>query len=125
MFSPDAQRLLVVGGDAVAVLDAASRAEQQRLTIPAVMAAALSPKGTFLITFQRPSKDESGQGELVQVLDRRAGPAAGGASGRRCACSNRLPPWCVLSCAPAVLRVHPAQLSMTPAFRARPPHVCS
>ncbi|PRW44612.1 eukaryotic translation initiation factor eIF2A family [Chlorella sorokiniana] len=63
VFSPDAQRLLVVGGDAVAVLDAASRAEQQRLAIPAVMAAALSPKGTFLITFQRPSKDESGQAD--------------------------------------------------------------
>ena len=66
MFSPDAQRLLVVGGDAVAVLDASSRAEQQRLAIPAVMAAALSPKGTFLITFQRPSKDESGQGEALR-----------------------------------------------------------
>lgn len=62
MFTPDATALLAVGGDAVAVLDASSRQQLQRLDIPAVMAAALSPKGTFLITFQRPSKDESGQG---------------------------------------------------------------
>ncbi len=62
MFTPDAARLLAVGGDAVTVLDASSRQQLQRLDIPAVMAAALSPKGTYLITFQRPSKDESGQG---------------------------------------------------------------
>ncbi|KAL4428252.1 hypothetical protein ABPG75_002341 [Micractinium tetrahymenae] len=61
VFTPDATRLLAVGGDAVTVLDASSRQQLQRLDIPAVMAAALSPKGTFMITFQRPSKDESGQ----------------------------------------------------------------
>lgn len=62
MFTPDATRLLVVGGDVVAVLDAASRAEQQRLSIPAVMAAALSPQGTYMVTFQRPTKNDSGAG---------------------------------------------------------------
>ncbi|PSC70931.1 eukaryotic translation initiation factor eIF2A family [Micractinium conductrix] len=60
VFTPDATRLLVVGGDVVAVLDAASRAEQQRLSIPAVMAAALSPQGTYMVTFQRPTKNDSG-----------------------------------------------------------------
>lgn len=62
VFSPDCKQLLVVSGDGVSVLDAASRQQLARLEIPALMAAALSPKGTFLITFQRPSKDESGQG---------------------------------------------------------------
>lgn len=91
VFSPDAQHLLVVGGDAVAVLDAGSRAEQQRLAIPSIMAAALSPKGTYLITFQRPSKDESGQGELVGVLGSRCLAAAGSAGCRGCRFSSQLP----------------------------------
>ena len=90
VFSPDAQHLLVVGGDAVAVLDAGSRAEQQRLAIPSIMAAALSPKGTYLITFQRPSKDESGQGELA-VLESRCLAAAGSAGCRGCRFSSQLP----------------------------------
>ncbi|KAI3428624.1 hypothetical protein D9Q98_007447 [Chlorella vulgaris] len=60
VFSPDATRLLLVGGDAVAVLDAATRKQLQRLDIPAVVAAALSPQGTFMVTFQRPTKTESG-----------------------------------------------------------------
>jgi hypothetical protein len=69
-----------VGGDAVAVLDATSKEQLRRLEIPAVMAAALSPKGTFLLTFQRPSKDESGAGvarkrsRLSERSCRRASP---------------------------------------------------
>ena len=62
VFTPDASRLLVVGGDAVAVLDTSTRAQQQRMDIPAVMAAALSPLGTYLITYQRPTKTEGGAG---------------------------------------------------------------
>jgi hypothetical protein len=62
VFSPDATRLLLVGGDAVAVLDAATRKQLQRWDIPAVVAAALSPQGTFMVTFQRPTKTESGAG---------------------------------------------------------------
>lgn len=65
VFSPDATRLLVVGGDAVAVLDAATRQQLHRLDVPAVMAAALSPKGTYLITFQRPTKSDGGAGALL------------------------------------------------------------
>ena len=52
-----------MGGDAVAVLDTTTRAQQHRMDIPAVMAAALSPLGTYLITFQRPTKTEGGAGE--------------------------------------------------------------
>ena len=68
VFTPDASRLLVVGGDAVAVLDPATRQELQRVQVPAVMAAALSPKGTYLLTFSRPTKDDSGQGAAAVAV---------------------------------------------------------
>ena len=75
--------MTVVGGDAVEVLDAATRQVLQRLDIPRIMAAALSPLGTYLVTFQRPSKDDSGAG------GRGGGYAAGGSS-REVGCSIRL-----------------------------------
>lgn len=88
VFSPDATRLLLVGGDAVVVLDAATRQQQRRLDIPAVMAAALSPLGTFLVTFQRPSKDETGAGAAC------GGGGRNGGSPKAAAVCSRLPEAC-------------------------------
>jgi hypothetical protein len=73
----------VVGGDAVAVVDTSTRAQQQRMDIPAVMAAALSPLGTYLITFQRPTKTEGGAGvgkRLRRVRVHRRAFSRGGSS---------------------------------------------
>jgi uncharacterized protein with WD repeat len=63
-FSPDGSVLAAVDADGVSLRRTVGRAELRRLAAPGVIAASFSPRGTYLVTFQRPaSKAAEGAAE--------------------------------------------------------------